>query len=163
MTYMVVVLRHKDQIIRVRTSPTCECDGQFTQEKNLCPKGFRFARSPLRHFTTSSLPLLSASPRGRWPGTGSRGQGCFYCEVARVLDWKGPPASSTRTGWHQPVGGRGFETILEPQSRPWLSAKPNTKSVVKINISMIVCRLKKCRRFITGWCPTNLRENHRPN
>ena len=35
MTYMVVLLRHSDQVLRVRASSTCECDGQFTQEKKL--------------------------------------------------------------------------------------------------------------------------------
>jgi len=36
---MVLSLRHSGQVLRVRTSSTCECDGRFTQEKNLFSRG----------------------------------------------------------------------------------------------------------------------------
>jgi len=160
---MVVLLRHKDEVIGVRTSPTCECDGQFTQPENLSFRGFRFAHHSLRHLASPSLPLFSASPSGSRPGAGSRGQGCVYGEVARVLDSTSSSASSARRGWHQPVGRRSIEALLEPHSKPWLNATPSIDSVVKINISMIVCRPKRCRRYTTGWCLMNPSENPRPN
>lgn len=160
---MVLLLRHKDQIIRARTSPTCECDGQFTQRESLCTRGFGFPQCSLRHFAAPSVPLFSTGP-GCWrPCTGPGGQGCFYGEVARVLDWPSSAASSARTGWHQPVGGSGIEALFGAQSKPWLSATSSIRCVARINISMIVCRPKRCRRSTTGWCPRNLSENPLPH
>jgi hypothetical protein len=49
MPYMVVFLRHSDQVLRVRTSSTCECDGQFTQEKSLLQRDFGLADHSLWH------------------------------------------------------------------------------------------------------------------
>jgi hypothetical protein len=160
---MVVYLRHKEQIVRVRTSPTCECDGQFTPPENLSLRGFRFAHCAIRHLAPPSVPLFSASPRGCRTGAGSRGQGCFYGEVTPLLDSPSPPASRGRTGRHQPVGGRSLEAVLALRSRPWTNVNLNAKFVVKINITMIVCHLKSCRRFIIGWCPTNPVESQPPN
>ena len=59
---MVLFLCHSDQIFRGRTSPTCECHGQFTQEKDLPVQGFSPAHRALRPFSAASLPLPATGP-----------------------------------------------------------------------------------------------------
>jgi hypothetical protein len=51
------------------------------------------------------------------------------------------------------MGGGSTTTVPQAASRPWLSANPSAVSVVKTNMFMIVCRRKRCCRFIIGWCP----------
>ena len=160
---MVLLLRHSDQVFRVRTSSTCECDGQFTQAKSLCFGGSKLAHRSLWPLAASSLPLPSAGPERSWASGGSKSQEGFYRQVIHFLDPTSPPASSAR-GWSdQPVGRIGAEALLEIASRPWLSAKASAKFVAKINMCMIVCRRKKCRRFITGWSPRSPRANRPPD
>lgn len=163
LTYMVVLLRHSEQVLRVRTGSTCECDGQFTQAQNLCPGGLELACRPLWHLASSSLPLPAAGPNRRCAAAGSRGQGRLYREIARFLDPTSSAAGSARTRGHQPVGGSVLATLLEPASRPWLNARTSAKSVAKINTCMIVSHLKNYRRFITGWCPMKRRTNPPPS
>src|SRR2546426_2522804 len=104
-TYMVLLLRHSDQVLRVRTSSTCECDGQFTQEKNLSSRGAELAHRPLWPLAPSSVPLSSAGPDRSRAGACSRSQDSLYRQAVRWLDPAGPPASSAKRGHHQPVGG----------------------------------------------------------
>lgn len=160
---MVLLVRHSDQVLRVRTCSTCECDGQFTQAKDLSSKGFKPAHRPLWHLATSSLPLSSAGSNHSWLPACSRSQRGLYGQAACFLDPTSSPAISARTWRHQPVGGSGFAALLEAASRPWLNVSASARSVVKINISMIVCRRKKCRRCTTGWCLTNPRTTPPPN
>ena len=156
-------MRHSDQVFRVRTSSTCECDGQFTQAKNFSPRGSEVAHRPLRALAPSSLSLSSAGPKRSWTTACSRSETRFHGQVAGFIDPANSPESSTRTRRHQPVGGSGAATRLELASRPWLNANTSAKFVVKINMCRIVCRLKKCRKFIIGWYPTNARANQPPN
>ena len=149
---MVVCLRHSDQILRVRTSSTCECDGQFTQAKSLPPRGLELAHRPLWLFATSSLPLLPAGQDCSWASAGSGGQAGLHCQAIRFVDPKSPPAISARRRYHQSLGRSGSAALLEPASRSWLNARASAASVAKTNRWMIVCRRKKCRRFTTGWC-----------
>jgi len=160
---MVLLLRHSDQVYRVRTSSTCECDGQFTQAKSLSFGGFKLPHCQVWPLTTSSLSLSSAGPERAWTSNDSRSQAGLYCQIAHFFDPASPPAGSTRRRSHQPVGGIGAEALLETASRSWLSTKASAKFVAKINMCMIVCRRKKCRRFITGWSPTSLKANRPPN
>ena len=160
---MILLLRHSDQVFRVRTSSTCECDGQFTQAKNLSSGGFKLAHRPLWPLATSSLPLSSAGPEHSWASGCSRSQESLYRQAVRFLDPTGPPASSARRWRHQPVGGNGAEALLETAARSWLNAKVSAKFVAKINMCMIVCRRKRCRRYITGWSPTSPRANNLPS
>src|SRR5204862_7457600 len=160
---MVLLLRHSDQIVRVRTSSTCEYDDEFTQEKILCPRGFELAHGSLSYLATSSLSLPSAGPKRSGAFDGSRSQAGLYRQAVCFLDPTSPPASSARRWHHQPEGGSGSAPLLNPAPRPWLKARVTAKFVVKSNMSMIVCRRKRCRRFITGWSPTSLRASHRPN
>ena len=160
---MVLLLRHSDQVFRVRTSSTCECDGQFTKAKSLFPGGFRLAHHPLWPLATSSLPLSSAGSERSWASGCSRSQEGLYRQVVRFLDPTSPPASSARRWRHQPVGGKSAQALLETASRSWLNAKASAKFVAKINMCMIVCRRKKCRRFITGWSPRSPRTSTPPS
>ena len=154
MTHMVVSLRHSDQVLRVRTSSTCECDGQFTQAKSLPPRGLEVAHGPLWHFATSSLPLLPPGQDCAWAAAGSGGQAGLHRQAIRFADPKGPPAVTVRRRYHQSVGRSGSAALLEPTSRSWLNARASAASVANTNMCMIVCRWKKCRRFTTGWCRT---------
>jgi hypothetical protein len=160
---MVLLLRHSDQVFRVRTSSTCECDGQFTPAKSLSFGGFKLAHRPLWPLATSGLPLSSASPECSGTSGGSRSQAGLYRQAVHFFDPTSPPASPARRWGHQPVGGIGAEALLEIASRSWLSAKTSARFVAKTNMCMIVCRRKKCRRFITGWSPMGPRANRPPN
>src|SRR5664279_664931 len=156
---MVLLLRHSDQVLRVRASSTCECDSQFTQEENLSTRGLKLAHHVLWHLPAPSLPLSSGGSNHSWTPACSRSQRGLYRQAARFPDPPSPPAGSARTRRHQPAGGSGSAARLGPASRTWLSASASVKFVAKINTCMIVCRLKRYRRFITGWCPTNPRAN----
>lgn len=162
-TYMVLLFRHSDQVLRVRTSSTCECDGQFTQAKSLSFGGFKLAQCSAWPLATSSLSLSSAGTECTGTPSGSRSQEGLYRQVVHFLDPTSPPASSARRWCHQPVGRIGAEALLETASRSWLSARASAKFVAKINMCMIVCRRKKCRRFITGWSPRSPRAKRPPN
>lgn len=151
---MVVSLRHIDQVLRVRTSSTCECDGQFTPAKSLPPRGLELAYRPLWHFATPSLPLLPAGQDCSGASAGSRGQAGLHRQAIRFADPKSPPAISARRRYYQSVGRSGSAALLEPASRSWLNARASAASVANTNMCMIVCRRKKCRRFTTGWCQT---------
>ena len=160
-TYMVLFIRRSEQVLRVRTSSTCECNGQFAQAENL-PRGFELAHRQLWPLAPSSLPLSSTSPKRWWTATDSRSEECFYCQVAGFVDLPSPPASSARRPGHQPVGGRGTARLAQLASRPWLSASASTESVAKINMCMIVSRRKRYRKFITGWCAMSRSANTPP-
>lgn len=153
-THMVVLLRHIDQVLRVRTSSTCECDGQFTQAKSLPPRGLELARRPLWHFATASVPLLAAGQDYSWACAGSGGQAGLHRQAIRFADPKSSPAISARRRYHQSVGRSGSAALREPASRLWLNARASAASVANTNMCMIVCRWKKCRRFTAGWCQT---------
>src|SRR6266404_9880260 len=131
---MVLLLRHSDQVFRARTSSTCECDGQFTQAKNLSFGGFKLAHRSLWPLATSSLPLPSTGPERSWTSGGSRSQAGLYRQVVHFLDPTNPPASSAGGRSHQPVGRIGAEALLEIASRSWLSAKTSAKFVAKISM-----------------------------
>ena len=158
MTHMVLFLWHSDQIVRVRASSTCECDGSFTQQ-GLSSRGRELARRPLPHFAAPGVPLPSASPYGSEAPGDSRSQECFHGKNINIVNPPSPAASASRRRHYQPVGGSGSAALLERASRSWLSASLNAKSAAKTNTCMIVCRRKKCRRFITGWCQTSLRRS----
>ena len=160
---MVLLLRHSDQVLRVRTSSTCECDGQFTQEKNLSPRGAELAHHPLWHLAPPSLPLSSAGPKRWWASANSRSQESLHRQAVHFLNPARPSASSAKRRHHQPVGGSRAETVLESASRSWLNARASAKFVAKINMCMIVYRRKKCRRFTTGWFPMSPRANNPPS
>ena len=149
---MVVLLRHSDQVFRVRTSSTCECDGQFTQAKSLPPRGLELAHIPLWHFATSSLPLLPAGQDCSWASASSGGQAGLHRQAIRFADPKSPPAISARRRYYQSVGRGSVAALLESASRSWLNARASAASVAKTTMCMIVCRRKKCRGFTTGWC-----------
>ncbi len=156
MSYMVLPLRHSDQVIRVRTCTTCECDGQFTSAKGLTPKGPELAHRPIRPLAASSLSIPLPSPTSSRTFAGSGSEGSVYGQVAGFLDSTSSPAGSAGRWHHQPMGGGSVATVPRAASRPWLSAKPSAVSVVKANMCMIVCRRKSCRRFIIGWCPISV-------
>ncbi len=162
MTHMVLCLRHSDQVIRVRTSSTCECDGEFTQAKGLRSRGSEVARRSLRHFAASSVPLPSAGPSRSGAVDASRGQEGVYCEAIGLADPKSSPASSTGRRHHQPMGGSCAGALLEPASRPGLSPSASVQSVAKINMCMIVSPRKRSRRCIAGWCTKSLRASPLP-
>ena len=160
---MVVSLRHSDQVLRVRTSSTCEYDGEFNQEKSLPPRGLELAHRPLWRFATSSLPLLPAGQDCSWAPAGSGGQAGLHRQAIRFADPKSPPAIPARRRYHQSVGRSGSVAFPEPASRSWLNARASAVSVAKTNMCMIVCRRKRCRRFTTGWCrTTKLGASHWP-
>ena len=159
---MVLYLRHSDQVIRVRTSSTCECDGQFTQAKGLRSRGPELAHRTVWHFTTASLPLRSAGPNCPRAFDSSRSQKGLYRKDIHFVDPKSPPTSSAGRRHDQPMGGRCAAALLEPASRSWLSARASAESVAKTNMCMIVSHRKRCRRFITGWCALSPRANTLP-
>ena len=155
MTYMVVYLRHSDQVLRVRTSSTCECDGPFTQRKCLSPRGLELACHSLWHLTASGLPLFTPGSNGPWPIARARSQSCLHSQVACFGDSTRAPTRTARRLEHQPVGGGGSAALLELAQRPWLSARASAKFVAKINMCMTVSRQRNYCRFIIGWCPSN--------
>ncbi len=159
---MVLLLRHSDQIVRVRTSSTCECDDTFTQKNFLSPRGFEPAHRSLSRLAPSSLPLSAAGAKRSRASASSGSQAGLHCQVVHLLNRTNPPASSARRWHHQPVGGSSAEVLLESASRSWLNAKASAKFVAKINMCMIVCRRKKSRRSTTGWFPMSPRANNPP-
>ena len=163
MPYMVVYLCHSDQVLRVRTSSTCECDGQFTQEKSLLQRDFRLADHSLWHLPAPSLPLCSSGSKHSWPRGSSRTQERFYCQAVGLLDPASPSACATTGQPRQSVGGSRVAALIETSARPWLSASDSARFVAKITMCMIVCRLKRCRAFIIGWCLMKLNANRRPS
>ena len=163
MTYMVLLLRHIDQVLRVRTSSTCECDGQFTQERSFPSGDFRLAEHSLWRLPAPGLPLCSPGSEQSWTGANSRTQKRFYRQALSLFDPTSPPAGTTTREHHQSVGGSSVTALVETSARPWLSASDSANFVAKINMSMIVCRLEKCRKFITGWFPRSPRANRPPN
>lgn len=155
---MVLFLWHSDQIVRVRASSTCECDGPFTQQ-GLTSRGRELAHRPLQHFAAPSVPLPLAGPNGSEAPGDSRNQKCFHGKNISIVNPSGPAAGAARRRHHQPMGGSGSAAFLERASGSWLSASLNAKSAAKTTTCRIVCRRKKCRRFITGWCRTSLRRS----
>src|ERR1017187_4247271 len=107
MTYMVLLLRHSDEIIGVRKSSTCECDGQFAQKKDLSAKGLKPARRRLWHLQASSLSLSTAGPNRREAPARSGKENCFYSQTSPLACPAGPPPSPARTQRHQPLGPKG--------------------------------------------------------
>ena len=124
---MVLYLRHIDQVIRVRTSSTRECDGQFTQAKGLRSRGPELAHRTVWHFTTASLPLLSAGPNCPRAFDSSRSQKGLYRKDIHFVDPKSTPASPAGRRHDQPMGGRCAAALLESASRSWLSARASAK------------------------------------
>ena len=148
---MVLLLRHSDQIIRVRKNSTCECDGQSAQRKGLSTKGLEPTRRGVRDFPAPGLSLFAAGPNHRPTRACSRGEGGFYSQAFPLGCPTGPPPSQARRRFYQPVGRGGVAAVFKPTLQPWLNGKVNPKYVAKINTSMTVCRRRKCRRSITGW------------
>ena len=153
MTHMVLLLRHSDQIIRVRTSSTRECNGQFAQDENLSPSGFAAGRRPLRNLQASSIPLSSGGTNDPGASGSSGSENRFYSEAPALLDPASSPAGRTEASYDQPLGGTSFAALFKLRAKSWVTPEPNAKSVVKTNMSMIVLRPKRCLKSITGSCP----------
>jgi len=151
MTYMVLFLRHSDQVIRLRKSSACECDGQLAQKKDLSAKGLKPTCRQVRHLPASSLSLSTASPNHPPARACSRSKNGFYRQTFPVACPTSPPPGPARRQHHQRLGGRGAAAVFEPPPQPWLNGKTSAKSVAKTNMCMTACRRKKCPKFITGW------------
>src|SRR5512136_239851 len=105
MTYTVVFLRHSDQIIRGRTSPTRECNGQFAKEQDCFFGSFKAARPSLRTIPAASLPLFTPSAAVGFARTRARTEGCFHRESGAPTPCASPPPGTPPALSHQPVGG----------------------------------------------------------
>src|SRR5258708_203787 len=155
---MVLLLRHSDKINGGRTSPTRECDAQFTPTADLYFRGPGRVDRPLWVIPQASLPLFRASSASWLAATGSRTQGGLHCEASAEFDPEGSAPSSTARLFHQPVGGAGVAAGAGPHQRPWLNPGTSEKFVAKFTFSRIVMCHKRCLRFIAGWCRSQSRK-----
>lgn len=152
MTYIVVYLRHSDEVIRVRTGSTCECHSQFTQEKGLAIRGFELAHRPLSHLPAPSVPLPPAGSNHPVTSACPRKEGGLYGQAFHSFNQASPTAGATAAFHHQPVGGPGLAPASQTTRGTWLNGEASQNSVVTINMCLIVWRLKKSLKFTTGWC-----------
>lgn len=156
-TYMVLLLRQSDQVIRLRKSSTCECDGQVAQTKDLSARGLKPTRRRLRHLPASSLSLLATGPSRAPADDGAGSKNRFYSQTFLFAGPTSPPPGPARRRHYQRLGGRGSAAVFAPAPKPWLNGKTSAKSVAKINLCMTACPRKKCRRSITGWSRRRMR------
>src|SRR5467141_3880882 len=127
---MVLLLCHSDEIFRGRTSPTCECHGQFTQEENLTVQGFSPAHRALRPLSAASLSLPATGPESRFAASSSRSQGRVYRQAGARAHRRSSPPGPTATLFHQPLGGPIITAVSQPTQRPWLNGEASENSVV---------------------------------
>ena len=148
---MVLFLCHSDQIFRGRTSPTCECHGQFTQEKDLPVQGFSPAHRALRPFSAASLPLPATGPESCFAAPSSRSQGRVYRQAGARAHRRSSSPGSTATLFDQPLGGPVFTAVSQPTQRPWLNGEASENSDAKFIILLIVTCPRKWLKFFDGW------------
>ena len=153
---MVLFLCQSDQIFRGRTSPTCECHGQFTQEENLPVQGFSPAHRALRPFSAASLSLPSAGPENHGAAPGSRSQGRVYGQAGARAHRRSSPPGPTAALFHQPLGGPVFTAVSQPTQRPWLNGEASENSDAKFIILLIVTCPRKWLKFFDGWSPSRI-------
>ena|SRR5258708_6323284 len=162
MTHMVLLLRHSDKIIRGRTSPTRECDAQFTPAADLHFRGFGGVGRSLWAIAQTSLPLFTASPTNGFAPAGSRTQGGLYRKACPQFNPEGSAASSAAALFHQSLGGSGLAAGAGAHRRPWLNPGAIENCVAKFTFCRIVMCHKRCLRFIAGWCRNRSREGLSP-
>src|SRR5215470_9598514 len=101
---MVLRLRHSGEIIRGRTSPTCERDHPVTQAQNLCFAGPGRVDRALWAIPAAGLPVLATSSASRLTFSHSRRQERLHCETAPNLNCASSSASSATASFDQRVG-----------------------------------------------------------
>jgi len=158
MTHKVLLLRHSDEIIRGRTSPTRECDAQFTSTADLHFRGFEGVGRSLWAVAQTGLPLFTASPTSGIAAAGSRTKGGLYRKACPQFNPEGSSAGSAAELFHQSLGGWGLAAWAGPHPRPWLNPGASENCVAKITFCRIVMCHKRCLRFTAGWCRSPSRE-----
>jgi hypothetical protein len=152
MTYMVLLLRHSDKIIRGRTGPTRERDTQNAPATDLNNRGSRGVGRSLRAIAQASLSLFARGPAGDFAITGSRVQKRFHGQAPPQPDSGGPAARTTPVLFDRSVGGAGIAAGVRALQRPWLNPDVSTNCLAKLIICQIVMCRKKCHKYIAGWC-----------
>jgi hypothetical protein len=152
MTYIVLYIRQSDEVIPGRTSPTRECDDQFTPTTDLHFRGPGGAHRSLRLISQASLPLSATSSASGCATPCSRTQSGFHRQASSRVGDKGSEAGSTSTLFDQPVGSTGFAARTGPRSGSWLNPDASDNCFAKFIFCRIVMGRKNCLKFTAGWC-----------
>ena len=150
---MVLLLRHSGEIIRGRTSPTCERDDPVAPARKLRFADLGRDRLALPAIQAAGLPVLTASSASRFTFGCSREEKCFHRQTASLFNRAGAPTRPTaacfdqRLGRASPASGAGAIQIS------WLNADASRACVAKSTFCLIVTCLRNSRKLITGWCP----------
>ena len=152
MSYMVVLLRHRGEVIRSRTGPTREHDFELTPTDDLQHPGLGEAHLVVWALAPASLPLFAIGPTGPIPFSCARSQVCFYRQAALELDFTSPQTGTTAALFDQSLGRTRTPSAVGPNQGSWL--RPNAS--LSCNAKPTSCRIatfaKNSLRSTNGWC-----------
>jgi hypothetical protein len=150
---MVVLLRHRGEVIRSRTGATCEYDFELTPRANPQHQGAGEAHLVVWPLSPAGVPIFAAGTAGPLPITCTRSEVSVYRQAAPELGFARSQAGTTAALFHQPVGRTGAASTVGRNQGAWLRANVN----LRCNATPIFCRIatfaKSFPRSINGWCP----------
>jgi hypothetical protein len=150
-SYMVVLLRHSDEVIRSRTGPTREHDFKLTPRGEFQHPGVEEAHLVVWALAPAGVPLSAAGSPDPIAYTRAGSKVSLYRQASLGVDFASSQAGTTAALLDQPMGRTRTASAVGNQGS-WLKPSASFSCHAKPNSCRIATFPKNFPRSINGWC-----------